>query len=106
MDELSKELHEFLTRLGKHPELVSNKLQEHTLALFRLLAPADAELLQAHYGLFGIKQLSDDCIAATLIQTDASSVESTIAQSIRKIAVSPEWQSIKHLTHLKSLKLR
>lgn len=105
MDELSKELHEFLTRLGKHPEQVSNKLQEHTLALFRLLAPADAELLQAHYGLFGTKQLSGDCIA-TLLQTDVSSVKSIIAQSIRKIAVSPEWQSIKHLTHLKSLKLR
>lgn len=105
MDELSKELHEFLTRLGKHPEQVSNKLQKYTLALFRLLAPADAELLQAHYGLFGIKQLSDNCIA-TQNQTDVSSVKSTIAQSIRRIAVSPEWQSIKHLTHLKSLKLR
>lgn len=46
MDALSKELHDFLCRLGEHPEQVSDKLQGYTQALLQLLTPADELLVK------------------------------------------------------------
>ena len=51
MDALSKELHDFLCRLGEHPEQVSDKLQGYTQALLQLLTPADELLVKGRYGI-------------------------------------------------------
>ena len=40
MDALSKELHDFLCRLGEHPEQVSDKLQGYTQALLQQIGRA------------------------------------------------------------------
>lgn len=53
MDALSKELHDFLCRLGEHPEQVSDKLQGYTQALLQLLTPADELLVKGRYGILG-----------------------------------------------------
>lgn len=105
MDALSKELHDFLCRLGEHPEQVSDKLQSYTQALLRLLTPADELLIKGHYGILGS---SKEGIAqlANRFNTDEDTVESVLRQCLRKIAITPEWQDIKPLTQLKAIRLK
>lgn len=96
MDILSNELHSFLIRLGQKPDSVSEKIEHYMKHLFRLLYPDEEKVLTEYYGLFGndVKKLEDlarerglGCEQLTLV----------IEASLRKIAVSPEWQMIKHL---------
>lgn len=105
MDALSDELHHFLRRLGERPEQVGDKLQGYVRALLRLLTPADEQLVMRHYGLFGCTAESAEQLASQY-NTDAETVRQVLAQCLRKIAVTPEWQSVKPLTQLRAIKLK
>ena len=105
MDALSKELHHFLVRLGEHPEQVSDKLKAYIQALLRLLTPADELLIGHYYGLFGCAKETPAQLAARF-NTDEETVGKVLQQCLRKIAVTPEWQSIRPLTQLKAIKLK
>lgn len=105
MDALSKELHDFLCRLGEQPEQVSDKLQGYTQALLRLLTPADELLVKYRYGILGCNKESIPQLA-TRFNTDKGTVESVLQQCLRKIAITPEWQDIKPLTQLKAIRLK
>ena len=74
MDALSKELHDFLCRLGEHPEQVSDKLQGYTQALLQLLTPADELLVKGRYGILGSTKESMAQLA-TRFNTDENTVE-------------------------------
>ena len=103
MDALSKELHDFLCRLGEHPEQV--KLQGYTQALLQLLTPADELLVKGRYGILGSTKESMAQLA-TRFNTDENTVEAVLQQCLRKIAITPEWQDIKALTQLKAIRLK
>lgn len=105
MDALSKELHDFLCRLGEHPEQVSDKLQGYTQALLQLLTPADELLVKGRYGILGSTKESIAQLAIRF-NTDENTVEAVLQQCLRKIAVTPEWQDIKALTQLKAIRLK
>ena len=74
MDALSKELHDFLCRLGEHPEQVSDKLQGYTQALLQLLTPADELLVKGRYGILGSTKESIAQLA-NRFNTDENTVE-------------------------------
>ncbi len=105
MDALCNELQEFLIRQGKHPEQVGDKLKGYTMALLRLLTPADELLLKYRYGLFGCAEESTGQLAKRF-NTDEDTVEKVVAQCLRKMAITPEWQSIKPLTRLHTIRLK
>ncbi len=105
MDALSKELHDFLCRLGEHPEQVSDKLQGYTQALLQLLTPADELLVKGRYGILGSTKESIAQLA-NRFNTDENTVEAVLQQCLRKIAITPEWQDIKALTQLKAIRLK
>ena len=88
MDALSKELHDFLCRLGEHPEQVSDKL-----------------LVKGRYGILGGTKESIAQLA-NRFNTDENTVEAVLQQCLRKIAITPEWQDIKALTQLKAIRLK
>jgi hypothetical protein len=91
MDALSQSLHSYLVTLayqgGTHE-------QEHQLEhLLALLYPEDEQALISYYGLFGQPRLALQEIA----RKRGESPEQTMAaidKSIRKIAVTPEWEQV------------
>ena len=64
---------------------------EHLTAL---LNPDDEEALLHYYGLFGHERLALQQIAAHRHEAPEQTM-ATIDRSIRKLAVTPEWQMIK-----------
>jgi len=96
MDILSNELHSFLIRLGQKPDSASEKIEHYMKHLLRLLYPDEEKVLTEYYGLFGndVKKLEDLARERGLGSEQLTLV---IEASLRKIAVSPEWQMIKHL---------
>ena len=92
MDQLSQSLHSFLVKMayeGISPE------QEHRMEhLTALLMPDDEEALLHYYGLFGHERLSLDEIAHERKESPEQTL-SGIDKSIRKLAVTPEWQMIR-----------
>lgn len=64
---------------------------EHLLAL---LYPEDEQALISYYGLFGHERLSLDEIAHEHKETPEQTLLE-IDKSIRKLAVTPEWQMIR-----------
>ena len=89
MDDLSKELQDFLIRLGKDEKSVGDKLAGYTRELVNML-----------YEPHTLGQL------AVRYKTTPDIMEKGIEACLRKIAVSPEWQQIKPLTKLRAIKLR
>ncbi len=70
--------------------------QEHQMEhLTALLMPEDEEALLHYYGLFGHERLSLDEIACERKETPDQTL-SEIEKSIRKLAVTPEWQMIRN----------
>lgn len=97
MDALSSELQDFLIRLGREPNCVSGKVEHYIHHLLQLLYPDDEQLLKEYYGLFGtpVRRL-EDLARGRGVSTDR--LTQVIENSLRKIAVSPEWQMLKQLT--------
>ncbi len=91
MDALSKSLHSYLVTLAYEGATHEQEHQmEHLLAL---LYPEDEQALISYYGLFGQPRLALDEIA----KKRGESPENTMAaidRSIRKLAVTPEWESL------------
>jgi hypothetical protein len=68
--------------------------QEHQMEhLLALLYPEDEQALVSYYGLFDAPRLSLDEIAKKRGETPEQTME-VIDLSVRKLAVTPEWQMI------------
>lgn len=105
MDALCEPLHNFLYRLSEHPEQVDEKLKAYIAALLRLLTPADELLVKYRYGILGCAAENTTALARRF-NTDEATVEKVVAQCLRKIAITPEWQEIKPLTRLRAIRLK
>jgi hypothetical protein len=92
MDALSQSLHSYLVTLAYEG---ATHEQEHQLEhLLALLYPEDEQAVVSYYGLFDEPRLSLDEIARKRGETPEETM-AAIDRSIRKIAVTPEWQMIK-----------
>lgn len=105
MDNLSKELQDYLIRLGKDEEKFGSKLAGYTRQLINMLYSSDAQIIEEYYGLFGNEPHPLDELAAKYKTTPEVMLQG-IEACLRKIAVSPEWQQIKPLTKLRAIKLK
>lgn len=92
MDALSHSLHSYLVTLAYQG---ATHEQEHQMQhLLALLLPEDEQALVSYYGLFGTPRLS----LAEIAKARHEAPEDTMAaidRCIRKIAVTPEWQTIR-----------
>ncbi len=93
-DNLSRELHSFLVRIGMAPDSISSKMEHYLEHLLYLLPPEEEEAVTHYYGLFGVQRKSLQEIAAEL-QLSQVDAMARIDQCIRKLAVTPEWQMLK-----------
>ena len=93
-DNLSRELHSFLVRIGMAPESISPKMEHYLEHLLYLLPPEEEEAVTHYYGLFGAQQKSLQEIAKQLKMSQEDAM-ACIDQCVRKLAVTPEWQMIK-----------
>lgn len=94
MDELIAELRTFLERLGARPESVSHRMEHYIEHLLRILPPEQEEIVHRRFGLFGHNAEATDAIAKSLGCSEEQ-IETDINVSLRRIAVSPEWQMIR-----------
>lgn len=94
MDVLSLEFQDFLIRLGKNPTCVSEKVEHYIKHILHLLNVEDEQLVIRHYGLFGQQPTDVDALAEECGKS-ADEVTSSIEKSLRKLAVTPEWQMVK-----------
>ena len=91
MDILSKSLHSYLVSLAYEGATHEQEHQmEHLLAL---LYPEDEQAVVSYYGLFDEPRLSLDEIAKKRGESSEQTM-AAIDRSIRKLAVTPEWQQI------------
>lgn len=97
MDTLSNELHDFLVRLGKDPHCVSEKVEHYMKHILHLLSVNDETLLLRYYGLFGNKKVPLTELAHTY-GTNEEVLVQVIETSLRKLAITPEWQMVKQFT--------
>jgi len=89
MDALSQSLHSYLVKMAY--EGATHEQEHHLAHLLALLYPEDEQALVSYYGLFDEPRLSLEEIA----KKRGESPEETMAaidRSIRKLAVTPEWQ--------------
>ena len=95
MDALSQELQDFLIRLGQNPGCVSEKVEHYVKHIMHLVYADDEDMLQQYYGLFGndVKPLED---IASERKVSTGTMLRIIEADLRKMAVSPEWQMVKH----------
>lgn len=97
MDILSNELQDFLLKLGRNPQCVSEKVEHYVKHILHLLTVNDETLLIQYYGLFGNKKIPlEELVHRYGISAEALS--STIEICLRKLAVTPEWQMVKQFT--------
>ena len=94
MDNLSRQLQSLLVSMGYMPDSVPHEVAHGIEHLLHLLKMEDEEALTRYYGLFGEQRLSLDEIARQrgLCPED---MMASIDASIRRIAVTPEWEMIK-----------
>ena len=93
-DNLSRELHSYLVRIGLNPESLSPRMEHYLEHLLYLLPPEEEEAVEHYYGLFGCQRKSLQEIAGELKLTQEDAM-AKIDQCIRKLAVTPEWQMLK-----------
>ncbi|MBQ7988098.1 MAG: histidinol dehydrogenase [Prevotella sp.] len=92
MDPLSHSLHTYLVTLGYEGATHEQEHQmEHLLAL---LDPADEQALVSYYGLFDEPRLALADIARSRHEAPEQTM-AAIDRSLRRLAVTPEWQMIK-----------
>ena len=99
MDAISKELQDFLIRLGSEPECVSEKVEHYIKHVLQLLSVPDEEIFKQYYGLFGCEVQTLDDIAHRH-GVSAETMMRIIETDLRKLAITPEWQMIKQLIQL------
>jgi len=92
-DSLTKELERLLVRWHYEPTLLPHQLEHYIEHVFSLLPDADREAVLSYYGVLGREQLSLHEIAAAHSLPDEEML-SRIDRSVRRIAVTPEWQSL------------
>ena len=95
-DNLSRELHSYLVRIGLNPASLSPQMEHYLEHLLYLLPPEEEEAVTHYYGLFGAERKSLQEIAKVLELSEENAME-RIDQCIRKLAVTPEWQMIKQI---------
>ena len=93
-DNLSRELHSFLVRVGLDPMSLSPQMEHYLEHLLYLLPPEEEEAVTHYYGLFGEAQKSLQEIAKEL-ELSQENAMARIDQCVRKLAVTPEWQMMK-----------
>ena len=93
-DNLSRELHSFLVRIGMNPASISPQMEHYLEHLLYLLPPEEEEAVTHYYGLFGCQRKSLQEIAQGLKLSQEDAME-RIDQCVRKLAVTPEWQMLK-----------
>ena len=97
MEEISKSLHSHLVSMAY--EGCSHE-QEHQMEhLVALLDPDDEDDLTSYYGLFGQPRRSLDEIARGRSRSPEQMLVS-IERSLRRLAVTPEWQMMKERLRL------
>lgn len=96
MDALSEELQDFLIRLGKEPQCVSEKVEHYIKHIMHLVYADDEDMLQQYYGLFGNDMMPLEDIARERHVSNETMLK-IIEANLRKMAVSPEWQMVKQL---------
>ncbi|HEY9550812.1 MAG TPA: hypothetical protein VIQ97_00875 [Prevotella sp.] len=101
MDLLASELQSFLIRLGREPHCVSHKVEHYVEHILHLLPTSDEEDLKSYFGLFGNEQLSIYDIAERR-NKDAETTMETIDRNLHKLAITPEWQTIKQFANTSS----
>lgn len=94
MDALTKELQSFLVRLHYQPDAVSHQMEHYLEHLVCLLEPDDEEALLHYFGILGHEQLSLAEIAHENSLEPEAMME-RIDNSLRRLAVTPEWQMMK-----------
>ena len=98
MNVLATELQSFLIRLGKEPDCVSHKVGHYIEHILHLLSADDEEALKSYFGLFGNAQLSIYDIAKKRGEAAEETMEN-IDRNLHRLAVTPEWQTIKQFIH-------
>ena len=99
-DNLTKELHSYLVRIGINPTSVTPQMEHYLEHLVCLLEPDDEEALLHYFGILGHEQLALDEIARSNHLSPEAMME-RIDNCLRKLAVTPEWQMIKQTSQLK-----
>ena len=95
-DNLSRELHSFLVRIGMDPKSITPQMEHYLEHLLYLLPPEEEEAVTHYYGLFGAQRLSLQEIANELESSQEDAME-RIDQCVRKLAVTPEWQMLNQI---------
>ena len=93
-DNLTKELHSYLVRIGINPISVTPQMEHYLEHLLYLLPPEEEEAVTHYYGLFGCERKSLQEIAKELKMSQEDAM-TRIDQCVRKLAVTPEWQMLK-----------
>ena len=93
-DNLSKELHSYLVRVGINPTSVTPQMEHYLEHLLYLLPPEEEEAVTHYYGLFGCERKSLQEIAKELKMSQEDAM-ARIDQCVRKLAVTPECQMLK-----------
>lgn len=96
MDELSKELEDYLAAYSKAPHFVSEKMGHYTEHLLHLLNPKDEKLLADYYGLYQQPVKSIDQLAFEN-KTTPNIIVQVMGVLLRRLSVTPEWQMMKSL---------
>lgn len=96
MDTLSSELHTFLVRLGKQPDCVSEKVEHYVKHILHLLHSDEERMLVDLYGLFGNEAVGIETLARERNMSVAQLAQ-IVETSLRRLAVTPEWQMVKQL---------
>ena len=96
MDALSEELQDFLIRLGKEPQCVSEKVEHYIKHIMHLVYADDEDMLQQYYGLFGNDVMPLEDIARERHVSNETMLK-IIEANLRKMAVSKEWQMVKQI---------
>jgi len=93
-DNLTKELHSYLVRVGINPTSVTPQMEHYLEHLLFLLPPEEEEAVTHYYGLFHSERKSLQEIAKKLGMSQEDAM-ARIDQCVRKLAVTPEWQMLK-----------
>ena len=93
-DNLTKELHSYLVRIGVNPTSVTPQMEHYLEHLLYLLPPEEEGAVTHYYGLFGCERKSLQQIAKELKMSQEDAM-TRIDQCVRKLAVTPEWQMLK-----------
>jgi DNA-directed RNA polymerase sigma subunit (sigma70/sigma32) len=99
MDNITRELHSFLVRVGLNPTSLSHQMEHYLEHLLFLLPPEEEKAVTQYYGLFGTDRKSLKEIASEWQVSQEDAME-RIDRCVRKLAVTPEWQMLKQTENI------